>query len=486
MWRFQVLEKENIWVFFLSLLYIGLNIVFSFYGFYYLNLIPLVFILLFVGLRSMDNLLLIIAFLTPLSIPLRYFLPNIPVDASLPAEPLLVILMLLFILKSIKDRAFEIRILYHPVSLAIFLYFLWLIITCITSTLPIISIKFLIARAWFVLPLYFFAILVFSNLENPKKFIWLYVISLMIIIFYTLYNLNTAGWFNKKVAHLVMHPFYNDHTAYGAAIAMFIPPIACYLFISKKNIINRFYISSLLLILIAGVIFSYSRAAWISLVGALVLFLILVLKIKFRILFIFFLVLGGLLFIYKTELFDMMRKNKEVSSNSLEKQVKSISNIASDVSNRERLNRWKSAFRMFAERPVFGWGPGTYMFKYAPFQMSNDRTQISTDFGDWGNAHSEYIGPLAESGVFGTISFLGIIITVILSGIRVYRKTKDKNSRILGLSVLLGLTTYFIHGMLNNFLDTDKLSVPFWGFIAILVALDLKNSRENQSPMISL
>jgi hypothetical protein len=33
--------------------------------------------------------------------------------------------------------------------------------------------------------------------------------------------------------------------------------------------------------------------------------------------------------------------------------------------------------------------------------------------------------------------------------------------------------TYFIHGVLNNYLDTDKASVPFWGFIAVLVAIDI-------------
>ena len=31
-------------------------------------------------------------------------------------------------------------------------------------------------------------------------------------------------------------------------------------------------------------------------------------------------------------------------------------------------NRWNSAMRMWQERPVFGWGPGTYMFQSAPFQ----------------------------------------------------------------------------------------------------------------------
>lgn len=42
----------------------------------------------------------------------------------------------------------------------------------------------------------------------------------------------------------------------------------------------------------------------------------------------------------------------------------------------------------------------------------------------------------------------------------------------------LGLFTYFVHGVLNNYLDTDKASAPFWGFIAVLVAVDLYHSRQ--------
>ncbi len=41
----------------------------------------------------------------------------------------------------------------------------------------------------------------------------------------------------------------------------------------------------------------------------------------------------------------------------------------------------------------------------------------------------------------------------------------------------LGLITYISHGFLNNFLDTDKLSVPFWGFVAIIVALDVYHTQ---------
>jgi hypothetical protein len=35
-----------------------------------------------------------------------------------------------------------------------------------------------------------------------------------------------------------------------------------------------------------------------------------------------------------------------------------------------------------------------------------------------------------------------------------------------------------VHGLLNNFLDTDKASVPVWGFMAIIVALDIYHTRE--------
>jgi hypothetical protein len=39
--------------------------------------------------------------------------------------------------------------------------------------------------------------------------------------------------------------------------------------------------------------------------------------------------------------------------------------------------------------------------------------------------------------------------------------------------IVLSLITYWFHGFLNNFLDTDKAAGPYWGFIAMLVAIDI-------------
>ncbi len=144
----------------------------------------------------------------------------------------------------------------------------------------------------------------------------------------------------------------------------------------------------------------------------------------------------------------------------------------------ERINRWNSALRMWKQKPFLGWGPGTYQFNYAPFQKSSETTIISTNAGDSGNAHSEFIGPLSDEGVFGMLAMILIVITVIYRSSILYSTTKDPNIRLLTLGILLGLVTYFVHGTLNNFLDTDKLSVPFWAFIAMLVSMDVYHNKK--------
>ena len=78
------------------------------------------------------------------------------------------------------------------------------------------------------------------------------------------------------------------------------------------------------------------------------------------------------------------------------------------------------------------------------------------------------------------LSFVAIVITVFYIGIRVFRNAANQEIRILSLTLILGLVSYLSHGFLNNFLDTDKASVPFWGFIAILVSMDLYHNKVNK------
>jgi O-antigen ligase len=364
----------------------------------------------------------------------------------------------------------------HPVSLAIIFHLVWMFVTTLTSELPLVSFKASLARFCFVAVFYFLAILVFEKVKNIKAFVWCYVIPLLVVIGYTTFNHAMAG-FTEKAAHTSMVPFYNDHTAYAALIAMFIPLLFGFIADKESKKSTRFWSFIVLVIFITAIVLSYTRASWISLVAALLCYLVFVLRIKTSIVFGGITAVVALFLIYQTDIIMSLEQNDEESSTDYASHVQSMSNISTDASNVERINRWHSAFKMHDQRPWFGWGPGTYMFEYAPFQKWSEKTIISTNFGEGGNAHSEYIGPLAEQGFLGPIAFILIGALVIYRASRMIIHSRDKHVKMLAKGLILGLITYWVHGMLNNFLDTEKASVPYWAFIAALVALELYHYR---------
>jgi len=423
---------------------------------------------------KLDKLMWFIVFSTPLSINIEE-LEIGGIGMYLPTEPLMFGVMLLFFIKLIYDKSYDVRIIKHPVTIAIIVNIVWITITSLTSEMPIVSLKFLLARLWFVVCFYFIGIQLLKIKNNYRIFFWAYIIPLTLVIIYAVLRLASYG-FEEQPAHWVMEPFFKDHTSYGAILAMYFPIL--FLFIGKSYSVTYKMFSSLLIgVFTIGIILSYTRAAWVGIIAAGILFLIYKYRIKFNVLI--FITISGVIILalsWSSIMMNLQRNNQD-SSDNLSEHVESISNVSTDASNLERLNRWSSAWRMFKERPIFGWGPGTYVFQYAPFQLSNEKTIISTNAGENGNAHSEFIGPLAESGIFGSLTFILIIIAVYYRGSLLYHSLPKGELKGLVLATLLGLLTYVVHGMLNNYLDTDKASVPFWGFIALIVAIDIYHKK---------
>ncbi|MDP2339147.1 MAG: O-antigen ligase family protein [Bacteroidota bacterium] len=450
-----------------------------------INALPVALGIVLLAVFAFDKLLYLVVFFTPLSIPLSEIMPGLPINMFLPTEPLLFGILLIFILKCFSTEKFERAILTHPVSLAIYLSLFWLLVTSLSSTMPIVSIKFLLSRIWFIVGFYLLTAKLFESAKNIEKFVWLYTLPLLMVIFYATYRHLGYGLWDKQAAHFVVDPFYNDHTAYGAAIAMYLPFLFGFSFSKTYPTGIKIVVRVALGILLMGLILSYARAAWISMVAALVIWMIMRLKIRFKHIIITFLVSVSVILVFQHQILMYLERNNTESSANLGDHLSSVSNISTDASNLERINRWSCAIRMFEDKPILGWGPGTYMFNYAPYQLTADRTIISTNSANGGNAHSEYLGPMAESGFLGLITFLILITVVIYTGIHTYSRTNDKRLKTLVMSAILGLITYYIHGSMNNFLDTDKLSLPFWGFTAIIVAVDIYTKKVAQTEVSS-
>jgi hypothetical protein len=467
---FQLDKRKVVWFYILTILIAWISAFGYIKGYNYALGSPFLLILILAAIFRFDLLIYLAVLVTPFSINLAK--TGIGIGVSLPSEPLMFGIFLVFWIKILAEGGLDKRILQHPVTWMIFLHLAWYTITTMTSSMPVVSIKSTLARYCYISVFYFSLLYLFIKKQNINKFLWAYMLPLLGVCILTMLNQAAAG-FTEQNAHIAMVPYYNDHTAYAAVIALFIPVIIALLFQRNINKTIRILIYVVAALLITAIILSYTRAAWVALAGALACLFIYVLKIKNWVVYtgIGLMILTYALFHVQITMY--LERNDKTSSTDFTKHVQSIGNISTDDSNIERLNRWSCALRMFKEKPILGYGPGTYMFQYGKYQKYSERSGISTNFAEGGGSHSEYLGPLAEQGILGPVTFVLIIAVLLQRTSSFLRKCKNRNSRILIKGLILGLVTYIIHGGLNYFLDTEKLAVPFWGFIACIVAFDI-------------
>lgn len=442
-----------------------------------LYLFPIALLLVYLAIFQTETLFLSLAFFTPFSINIEEFSKSF--GLFIPTEPLLFGLMLILLFFQFKTPFVDKQIWKHPIIISVLVFISWMFVTAITSSNVLVSFKFILSKLWFIVPILFFGTHFFKKEANRNWFILLFIIATSCTIIYTLIHHSTYD-FGEKAGHWVMSPFFKDHTIYGAIIAMIIPLLLSWYFSEKYAPLIQISLIGIIIIVFFGLYFSYTRAAWLSIAIAIIVGLIIHFKVNFKLLlFLASVAFIFLFFQWDTIQMELARNTHEHTTEAFDERIQSAANVTTDASNLERINRWNCALSMFQQRPIFGYGPGTYALEYAPFQEAKNLTIISTNFGDMGNAHSEYLGALAEMGLIGLLTFIAFVIAIFYSAIQLYYSwpADDKQTRIKIFGMILSLTTYFSHAFLNNFLDTDKAAIPVLAMCSIIIVLDLKRRQ---------
>lgn len=299
------------------------------------------------------------------------------VKLNLPTEPLIAIFALLLCFRLDWKAFIQSGFLKHPISILSMVYLTWMALMIPFSSNITISFKYFIVSAahWWVFYIGFWY-LNRSGKINLKRLICLYSLALIPILFYTWW-IHGAYDFRVDIAGMAARPFYKDNTLYGLCFSMLLLSLA-YAFVTPpkrgKWEDHRWLLGILSILLGIGLYLSFCRAAWLSVFLTMGLIaVILVFKLNFTKV-IGSIVLGaiGLLLLIPMLNSDVVSKQ----GNALQ-QLKSIPNITTDASNLERINRYKCAWRMFLERPITGFGAGTYPVAYLPFQKKNEMTRLS-------------------------------------------------------------------------------------------------------------
>lgn len=399
---------------------------------------------------------------------------------SFPSEGLLVMLLPILFLFNDGYRRTIVKIIKHPLTILLLIDLFIQVFTSITGTHIDVSMKRVMIRFLFIAGFY-----VTVNMISEKQFLikpWVfYAVGLVPVMYFTFKN-HIYHSFNPKVVFSISQPYYADHTLYGACLAFVIPILI--VFLSKRKVLGVskivwWAILAITLLVITSEFFALSRAAILSLFVSLFFYILLYFNVKFKSILIgLSIVLIGS-FVMKDTLYSYIEQNESVSNDGkLSNHFSSVTNVQSDASNLERINRWICAVRMFENRPLLGYGPGTYQFEYNQFQTVETKTYISTNSGDKGNAHSEYLTYLSETGIFGFIIFVLTVFASVYYGMQNHELARDIKLRAINLAVLLGLITFYFHGIFNSFIDQSKMGFLYFTALGTIVWISQKIKEE--------
>ena len=434
----------------------------------------------FAGIRRSFHLVL-------LSLPLSLNLPLIPGHQLLfPSELLVAAFCIAVVLYFTRNTSVFAEWIQQPLTIAAATYLFFMMLSVFFSEILVVSIKSAIIKIMYIVAFYGGGYLYFRNREKNLKFLGYYLVPLMTVVVYVLIR-HSEFSFSKEVTGYVTKPFFQDHTIYSAAMAFVLPLVLVQLF--NDSTISKGFLLTSFLVLAVALFFAASRAAWLSVLLSFITGVFIYFRFPRRVL-LFIALFGSITLWMRAD--DFMWKLKSNRSDSgarhagLEEQTKSVANITTDQSNAERINRWKCAWRMFLEKPLIGFGPGTYQFSYFPFQRESEMTQISVKSayniaeGRGGTAHNEFLLILSESGLFSALSFLVLVLFTILIAINSCYQPVPVT---INLGMLLAFLTFVIHSLFNNFLDTDKTAILFYMSIAYFSATNFhaKNNARYES-----
>ncbi len=434
-------------------------------------IIPIALFATAVAIKDVRHLWMAGVFFLPLSIELSKFIQGAAL--TFPTDLVALVLFGFFFVKIFTQKTYHFPQFKHPLFYLIFASLAWMLITSIQSEIPLVSFKWWAASLWLVGGFWLVTSILFYRLRLMYTFVILIGVSFALVVLFIFVKYGVQG---RNIFGLRINPtpLFKDHTIFGTFPTLFIPFFTLFTFSKQFPKNFRIFAATLLFFLILGLFFSYSRGAWASSFVSLILLGMFLMREQLKkkaILIIGICII--FLIIVVPGMLNTNSRNKAVSRKDLSQHILSITNFRTDASNSERLNRWASSAEMFSERPLLGFGPGTYAFVYAPFQKAKFRTLESTNRGDIGTAHNEFLLAFCEQGILGGVLSFALFLLPIFMGLRGYIRAQKFQIGILYLGASFGLIAYFLHAWVNNFLDQDKIGVPFYVYLAMITALDV-------------
>jgi O-antigen ligase len=255
----------------------------------------------------------------------------------------------------------------------------------------------------------------------------------------------------------------------GIFLAMLLP-IAFAKLVSRRPAITRVLAASLVVVLLLGLVATYTRAAWIGAVVGVITVLVLR-RGRFH---VWPLVISASLVIVGFAVAAGIAASTPPSAGSgvghaILARIASITDLSSGTQN-ERLGTWADTLPLIASRPILGYGPDTFGLVYPQFETSNKLGTL------WDKPHQDALGVAASQGILGLLAYIWILVAFV--------RAFWRGPHLRGAVALFAAWVAYEVSIQFDF-SWIPTSVPFWLFAAAAIvtwAPEVKSVRVAEFP----
>ncbi len=257
---------------------------------------------------------------------------------------------------------------------------------------------------------------------------------------------STASWVDKEMFNNIkvrVYSTFDNPNVLGEFLVMMIPLSLAVIWKSKTHG-QKFLCTALFFCLGACMIFTWSRGAWLGMMLATVLFLLIMDKRWWALVVIGLLMVPVLL----------------GTDNPIADRILSIGNTK-DTSTAYRVSIWQASLHMIRDFGVSGIGMGSDAFSmiYPRYALAGANFAL--------HSHNLFLQILVESGIVGIVSFLAMVIAFVRRSfsLAVYQK-RSKFSSALCIAICAGVLGFLFQGLTDNVWYNYKMVLIFWIMLA--------------------
>ncbi len=415
----------------------------------------------FLGMELAVYLLLI-----ALPFSFRYILPG-RFEIQTPTEPLLGMLVAVYCVQKIADRALQKEKPENtfPFLVPLCAYILVTFLSAINTPDLFGTFKGALRATVYML----FSVVVYAVTQNRATLKRLFIaifpsaaVAVIWTVIVLIYHIDAWQWTSAYRSA----PFTN-YSVYGAFTAIFFL-ICLSRLLFDNSTYDRVLWTAWFVCFSVGLLMCFSRGVWLSVIIAVGFML---------------LQLGRgvthkkILFIGAACLILLVCLNLPGVYNIIIERVSSAVDV-SYASNRARLLRWGQAVVMFLESPILGKGYGAFAMLYEEDVALVGSYTAQYQLG----AHSEYLQVMAELGIVGLSVWIWLNIAFLRYGFRALKTIDDGFYRSVVIGLMAAEISLMVHFTVNNLLNGDAIGIPFWGIYGLLPAVVQMAAREKTSP----